>query len=254
VLAGGAVAAVRGRRPGKRALAFHDVPDVARFRDFLDRLLAEYEVLGLEDWLTAPAGDRTQLALTFDDGYASWHDAVAPLLQERGVPAAFFVTSDLVGLRGDAGREFARTRLRRTRELTFIGRAELEQLSEHPLFEVGAHTATHADLGSLGDPVRIREEVARGRELLEDWLGTAVRWFAYPFGTPASVPAPARAAVEECGFEAAFTLIPGWWEPGRGDRLAIGRDGVDPALPAAVARAWLRGGYDRFYALRSTVR
>ena len=79
--AGGAAVAVRGPKAGKRALAFHEVPDPARFAEFLDRLLAEYDVLPLQDWLTAPPADRTQLTLTFDDGYASWHEFVAPLLE-----------------------------------------------------------------------------------------------------------------------------------------------------------------------------
>ena len=63
----------------------------------------------MDDWLHEPfePNDRTQLTLTFDDGYASWHESVAPLLEERGIPAVFFVSSGLVGLRGEA-RESSR--------------------------------------------------------------------------------------------------------------------------------------------------
>jgi hypothetical protein len=50
---------------------------------------------------------------------------------------------------------------------------------------------------------------------------------------------------------AAFTLIPGWWDPEKGDRFLIGRDGIDPALPYAVWRAWLRGGYDRLFSVKT---
>lgn len=251
VRAGGAVASLRGSQPGKRALAFHEVPDLPRFRDFLDQLLYEYDVVPMQDWLRGLPGDRTQLTLTFDDGYASWHDAVAPLLEERSVPAVFFVTSGLVGLRGKEARDFARDRLRRTRDLEFISLRQLEDLSDHALFEVGSHTQTHADLGRPSDRDAAREEVAGDRARLEDWLGSPVRWFAYPFGTPANVSPAARSVVEETGLSAAFTLIPGWWEPGSGDRFRIGRDGVDPSLPFSLWRAWLRGGYDRLYALKS---
>jgi peptidoglycan/xylan/chitin deacetylase (PgdA/CDA1 family) len=251
--AGGAVVALRGPKAGKRALAFHEVPDLAPFRDLLDRLLTEYDVLPLRDWLTAPPSRRTQLTLTFDDGYASWHSAVAPLLEERRLPAVFFVSSGLVGLTGEEAREFARNRLRRIRELTFIGVRELEDLSQHALFEVGGHTVTHADLGRVKDRGAARAEVAEDQARLEEWLGAPVRWFAYPFGTPRNVSSLARSAVEELGISAAFTLIPGWWEPSTGDRFLIGRDGLDPSLPVSLSRAWLRGGYDRLYALKAAV-
>jgi peptidoglycan/xylan/chitin deacetylase (PgdA/CDA1 family) len=250
VLAGGSVASLRGSRPGKRALAFHEVPDPGRFGDFLDRLVAEYELLTLEDWFSAPVGERTQLTLTFDDGYASWHEVVASLLEERGVPAVFFVSSGLVGLHGEEARAFARGRLRRIQELRFIDRAQLADLAAHPGFEVGAHTRSHADLGQIADPDAMREEVSGDRAMLEDWLGTEVRWFAYPFGTPGNVSGLARWVVEEAGLSAAFTLVPGWWEPNEGDRFRVGRDALDHAQPFALWRAWLRGGYDRLYALK----
>ena len=248
--AGGALASLRGPVARKRALAFHEVPDVPRFRVFLDRLLAEYEVLALEDWLHAPLRGRTQLTLTFDDGYASWHAEVAPLLSERGVPAVFFVCSGVVGLRGNEARDFARHRLHRSRELEFIGPRELTDLAAHPLFEVGGHTLTHPDLGRIHDRATVHEEVAGNRGRLEDSLGTSVRWFSYPFGTPGNVSPLARAVVEEAGMSAAFTLIPGKWEPEGGDRFLIARNALDPSASFSLARAWLHGGYDRLYRLK----
>ncbi len=207
-------------------------------------------MLGLEDWLKDPLADRTQVTLTFDDGYASWNTAVAPLLAERSVPAAFFVCSGVVGLGGKEARDFARNRMGRSQQLSFISLRALSDLAGHHLFELGGHTLTHADLGQIGDRHTIHEEIAGDRAQLEDWLGTPVRWFSYPFGTPANVSPLARSVVEEVGMSAAFTLIPGWWEAKSGDQLLIGRDGLDPSAPFSVSRAWLRGGYDRLYALK----
>jgi peptidoglycan/xylan/chitin deacetylase (PgdA/CDA1 family) len=166
----------------------------------------------------------------------------------------FFVSSGLVGLTGGEAREFVRNRLRRTRELALIGKPELEELARHPLFEVGSHTITHPDLGRVTDRDAARAEVAGDRARLEDWLGVPVRWFAYPFGGPANISSTARAVVEEVGMSAAFTLIPRWWDPSDGDRFLIGRDGLDPSLPFSLSQAWLRGGYDRLYALKSGLR
>lgn len=229
------------------------MPDVQAFRDFLDRLLDEFDILRLEDWLGPPLGERGQLTLTFDDGYASWAGPVAEVLVERDLPALFFVCSGLVGLRGQEARDFARQRMLRTQELEFISLAQLRELAAHQLFEIGGHTKTHADLGLIRDRRSAHAEIADGKDQLENWLAEAVRWFAYPFGTPANVSPLARSVVEEAGMSAAFTLVPGRWQPDGGDRYLIGRDGLDPALPFAISRAWLKGGYDRLYALKASV-
>jgi peptidoglycan/xylan/chitin deacetylase (PgdA/CDA1 family) len=240
----------RGSEIGKRALAFHEVPDVSRFQAFLDRLLSEYEILGLDDWLNRPAGGRGQLLLTFDDGYASWQTAVGPMLAERNVPAVFFVTSGLVGLTGARARDFARERMLRTQELEFISVHQLRDLASHEHFEIGSHTRNHPDLAQITDRKTLRDEILGARATLEDLLSQRVRAFAYPFGTPANVSPLARSVLDEGGVEAAFTLIPGRWTPTGGDRLRIGRDALDPAFARSLSRAWLRGGYDRLYALK----
>lgn len=39
---------------------------------------------------------RTQVVLTFDDGYSDNYDIVLPILQKKGLPAAFFLISDYI--------------------------------------------------------------------------------------------------------------------------------------------------------------
>jgi peptidoglycan/xylan/chitin deacetylase (PgdA/CDA1 family) len=41
--------------------------------------------------------DRPVAAITFDDGYRDFHDLALPTLRKKGVPAALFVCTDLVG-------------------------------------------------------------------------------------------------------------------------------------------------------------
>jgi peptidoglycan/xylan/chitin deacetylase (PgdA/CDA1 family) len=108
-----AVTGIRARKseaPLPRAvrgvvLLYHridDQPDVhelgvpaALFADHLDWLRSHCTLLGLDDLLTRPPEDLPPrpVALTFDDGYVDNLEAAAPLLLEREVPAAFFLTS-----------------------------------------------------------------------------------------------------------------------------------------------------------------
>jgi peptidoglycan/xylan/chitin deacetylase (PgdA/CDA1 family) len=45
-------------------------------------------------------GRRAPAAITFDDGYQDVYEHAAPLLRRKGIPAAFFVVTDLVGSDG----------------------------------------------------------------------------------------------------------------------------------------------------------
>lgn len=74
--------------------------DTATFRADLDYLLRYYTPIHLSTWLDyyhdhKPLPPNT-LLLTFDDGLAECYHIIAPILEEKGVPAVFFINSDFV--------------------------------------------------------------------------------------------------------------------------------------------------------------
>ena len=247
ILAAAALRRVGGRSGGGRVLAFHEVGDLARFRDRLDWLMSRYEVVSVRDMLASSAGNRSKVALTFDDGFSFWHEELAPLLRDRGVPAVFFVCSGLIGLSGQSADRFARRNLKRARQLRFLTLQQLRDLADDPLFEIGGHTVNHPHLGRLGDEPALRREIADDRSRLQEWTGSGVDLFAYPFGTPDAITPAARRAVAQLGYAAAFTLIPGPWAHRGADRYTIGRDGLQLDYSDAQWNARLAGGYDWLY-------
>jgi hypothetical protein len=86
-----------GRRPGRRIIVLHDIDDREAFRGRMQWLTRHFTVRPLRELLAAPRGER-EVALTFDDGYASWDEVVRPVLGELGLPATFFDCSGFVGL------------------------------------------------------------------------------------------------------------------------------------------------------------
>ena len=58
---------------------------------------------------------------------------------------------------------------------------EVRQLASDPLATIGAHTVSHPILTKLNEDQAI-EEIARGRDRLEQELGRKIDHFAYPFG------------------------------------------------------------------------
>ncbi len=235
-------------RPRVRVISFHDVfpGRDSPFPGRLAWLAGRCRVVSLADAYARRELDpeRLNVVLTFDDGYAEHEGFAAPALRELGLPATFFVPSGAVGLSGEAAARFAANGLRRSsRPFTFMSEEALRRLAADPLFEVGGHTRHHIDLGSVDDDALLAAEIGFDRNELERLTGTAPRWFAFPFGGAHHTSPLATSAIREAGYEAAFTIMPGYWARAD-DPLLLGRDSL--AFDAGE-RAWtdaLRGGYD----------
>jgi peptidoglycan/xylan/chitin deacetylase (PgdA/CDA1 family) len=169
------------------------VKTFARYCEFFAR---HFRVVPLGEIVDRLADGRCldrQLAITFDDGYRDNFENAAPILERLALPATFFVVSDWIGT-------------------AVIPWWDRQQGFRHPLmtweqirtlhqrgFEIGGHTRTHADLGSLsGD--RATEEISGARRELQERLGTTVDLFALPYGHPDNLADANRALVKAAGF------------------------------------------------------
>ena len=131
-----------------------------------------------------PKGAAAALSLSFDDGYRSHSDVVAPLLESRAMRGTFYVNPGWISAGWTISWENARALVR----------------SGH---EVGSHTMTHPHLDEvpLGDattPGTAIFEVAEARRLLDRHVyepaNVAVGTFGYPFADP-GIPAIRDAVV-----------------------------------------------------------
>jgi peptidoglycan/xylan/chitin deacetylase (PgdA/CDA1 family) len=121
-----------------------------------------------------PLPERT-VALTFDDGFADFHSAAAPVLRRLTVPATIFLPTGLCGK-------------------TTKWPGHEEWVSQHPLldwpqvtelaqqgFSFGSHSISHPVLPDLPEG-EVKCEVADSKTDLNERTGQAVEFFAYPFG------------------------------------------------------------------------
>lgn len=164
-------------------LTYHSIDDsgspvslaAAAFRRHVDWLAAgAVRVASLDDLLAGPAAEPA-VALTFDDAFANFADA-APLLLERGWPVTLFVVTDHVGGTNAWGGRPAPG----IPTLPLLDWGALGRLAEAGV-TIGSHTRRHPRLPALG-PAELEDELGDSAARIARELGTAPRWFAYPYG------------------------------------------------------------------------
>lgn len=150
------------------------------FRRHMEALSASgCEVTTLSDALQSlrqrAARGRPLVAITFDDGYESVHQAALPILRTHGFKATVFVASAHVGKINDWPGQPAWVPRQR-----LLDHVRIEELRDYGC-EIGSHTVTHPDLAALV-PAEARVEIETSRKQLEDTFQCSVTAFAYPCG------------------------------------------------------------------------
>jgi len=174
-------------------------------------LRSRFDLISLEEAqhrIRCGANHRPCVSITFDDGYAENCRGAIPLLIKERIPATYFVTLENV-LTGEpfghdlrAGHRFPPNTMEQLRAMGAAG------------IEIGAHTYSHADLGSVDDPKRLHYEVVTAGEDLQEALGRPVRYFAFPFGQHENLNPAVFQMAYEAGYEAVCSAYGGFNFPG----------------------------------------
>jgi peptidoglycan/xylan/chitin deacetylase (PgdA/CDA1 family) len=164
--------------------------------------------------------------ITFDDGFADFHEHALPALADRGLASTLYVTTGFLGRRTGPG-EASGERMLDWRQLAEVRDAGVE---------IGGHTHSHPQLDTLR-PARAGDEVVRCKSLLEERLGVAVGSFAYPHGYFGP---RVRRLVVEAGYSSACGVKNAFSSPGD-DPFSLARLTVEATTPPSRIAAWLAG-------------
>lgn len=219
----------------------------AAFQAQMDYLVAHgYQALTVSELVDLmghadrPLPERP-VVLTFDDGFADFHEAALPVLERRDLVATLFLTTAYLdgtarwlAPDGEGGRPM-------------LSWAQAREVADRGV-EIGAHSHTHPRLDELR-PEAARREIARSRELLEDRLERPVPTFAYPHGYAGPV---ARRLVQEAGYRAACGVRHAMSSP-RDDVWGLCRLVVDHRNDTAAFASLLQGVGTRTAPLPETV-
>lgn len=146
-----------------------------------------YFVRDVPRFLDGTLSDPKRVMLTFDDGYEDFYTDAFPLLMKYGAKATLYVINDRIGTKD------------------YLTQAQLTEIAQSGIVEIGAHTIDHPDLRTLSAEKQ-RHQIADSKHGLEEMLGVTVDSFAYPYGyyTDETVK-----LVREAGFVTAVTTKPG---------------------------------------------
>jgi peptidoglycan/xylan/chitin deacetylase (PgdA/CDA1 family) len=124
--------------------------------------------------------------VTFDDGLQSSAAAIKKLYLEKGISAAFFIVTDLVGKEGYADFK------------------TLRDLQKNYNCQIGLHGKRHYEVTKiLAQGNDLYAELQQARDILENNLKTPVSWYAYPYG---EYNATASQIIAASNYEFAFTV------------------------------------------------
>ncbi len=159
-------------------------------------------------------GDRGEILVTFDDGYADnlWH--ALPVLRKRGIKPLIFLTVNYIGTKDvfDRYKNIEKDR--------FLNWQEVREMSTEGV-AFGSHSLSHPHLPGLDDK-ELQLEIAESKKIIEDKTDKEARIFCYPYG---DFNERVMEAVEKAGYRGAV-VTPGVKRKIKTGRYALPRTGV----------------------------
>ncbi len=159
------------------------------------------EVLAMEQGIVR--SDRPIVCITFDDGYLDNYRFAAPILRRHGLPAAFFVSTGLIG----TDRPFPHDVRRGNPPIPKMSWAQLREMRGWG-FTIGSHTVGHIDCAAEPEAV-VKQELTTSREQLEHELGLRSVVFAYPYGGREHMTADRLEWVKQAGYAGCLSAYGG---------------------------------------------
>lgn len=135
----------------------------------------------MESGATLP---ENPVLITFDDGYEDNFINAYPLLEKYNFKATIFVVTSFIG-----------------KKKNYLTWEQVKKLDAEG-YSIESHTVTHRSMTDLSDD-DLRYELTESKAKLEEELGHAIDYIAYPTGT---YNLHIAQLVKEAGYKAAFTI------------------------------------------------
>ena len=177
--------------------------------------------------IAAYGGSSRDLAITFDDGWTSVLSTAAPILRDYEIPWLLFVVSCWSDHRSGWAKEF------------ILSWRDIDRLMANGV-QIGSHSATHPDFGSI-ERTQMIDELYGSRESIRRHLGVVPTSFAIPYGQSMNWPPLAGELAREAGYRVVYAQAEDTRPSGTAPRTFVTRFDDD-----RIFGALLQGAYDHW--------
>lgn len=217
--------------PRVTVLLYHRVSDTARdnlttgieqFDRQMKLLRRQFQIISLGELLQMENLHRSSkpvVCVTFDDGYLDNYTNAYPILQRNNVPAAFFVSTGLIG----TDRQFPHDVRRGNQPIPMMQWKHLIEMHD-ARFTIGSHTVNHINCAATDEDV-VLKELVDSRNEIRSRLGVENVAFAYPYGGKSHMTEQRLALVKDVGYIGCLSAY-GGTNLGQIDRFNVLRRGV----------------------------
>lgn len=152
----------------------------ARFKKILTILKSKgYTAISLHDlieWMDSKQSlESPAFVITFDDGFENLYHHAFPVLEEYGFQATIFLTAGYCGLKNNWHSQPSHIPLK-----PILTWDQVREMSK-TVFDIQAHSINHPYLSQEPSEV-VENEITGSKKMIEDKIGKAVDFFAYPYG------------------------------------------------------------------------
>jgi methionyl-tRNA formyltransferase/peptidoglycan/xylan/chitin deacetylase (PgdA/CDA1 family) len=219
--------------PRVKVLLYHRVSDEARdnltvgvgqFERHMALIRRHCHPVSIEEvmsWDSVPRSSKPQVCITFDDGYLDNYAHAVPILERYQVPAAFFVSTGIVG----TDRRFPHDVRRGNSPIPVMQWDHLRAMRASG-FTIGSHSVSHIDCA--GEPEeKVWQELVQSSADLQRELGLRKEEliFAYPYGGRQHMTPKRLELVRRAGYRGCLSAY-GGSNVGTVDRYNVMRSGV----------------------------
>jgi len=242
--------------PFIRVINYHDVPakEAWQFEEHLRYYAKHFAPVCYKDLIRFQGGDwkkdKPGLIISFDDGYRSAYETVAPLLEKYGFQGWFFVPAGLIDL--PVNIQFEKAAQHRVFPKShdpndprvFLTWEQIVELDKTHV--IGCHTASHCRLNSTLTETQLFEEIVHSKRILEEKLRHDVPAFAWVGGEESSYSCKAAKVLRDTNYQVVFLTNNSLIRPGVNFHL-LDRTNVESNFPMSLARFQLSGVLDILY-------
>lgn len=234
---------LRTSKPRRIVLLYHAVgngPDACpaeRFAEHMSWLSRNAQVLPLDTLLESEGTERIQVAVTFDDGYASVANVAAPIMARYGLIGTVYLTVACIG-ENEASRQTSDPACGHLAGERFMIWPEASALLASG-WQIGSHGLDHVDMTSQS-PEALEFQLKDSKHQIEANLCRPCPAFAYPWGRNNN---RTREAVCAAGYSHAAGTLHGPLRSGS-SKLAFARIDVRREYNTRDLERVIRGDWD----------